>query len=99
MLIKKHYNSNRKTQIFQQPDSQPQVEIHVLQGERPMAGDNKTLGRFILDGIPPSSRSSADRSRFDIDANGILSVSAKDKARGKPNLSGLRIFRIIKRRN
>ena len=48
-----------------------------------MAGDNKTLGRFILDGIPPSSRSSADRSRFDIDANGILSVSAKDKATGK----------------
>ncbi|MEK7062498.1 MAG: Hsp70 family protein, partial [Patescibacteria group bacterium] len=74
-----------KTQIFSTAsDSQPQVEIHVLQGERPMAGDNKTLGRFILDGIPPSQRGVPQiEVAFDIDANGILSVSAKDKATGK----------------
>ena len=74
-----------KTQIFSTAsDSQPQVEIHVLQGERPMAGDNKTLGRFILDGIPPSPRGIPQiEVAFDIDANGILSVSAKDKATGK----------------
>ncbi|MEK9174554.1 MAG: molecular chaperone DnaK [Patescibacteria group bacterium] len=74
-----------KSQIFSTAaDSQPQVEIHVLQGERPMATDNKTLGRFILDGIPPAPRGTPQiEVTFDIDANGILSVSAKDKATGK----------------
>ena len=74
-----------KTQVFSTAsDTQPQVEIHVLQGERPMAGDNKTLGRFILDGIPPAPRGVPQiEVAFDIDANGILSVSAKDKATGK----------------
>jgi molecular chaperone DnaK len=65
-------------------DNQPQVEIHVLQGERPMAKDNKTIGKFILDGIPPSPRGVPQiEVTFDIDANGILNVSAKDKATGK----------------
>ena len=74
-----------KTQIFSTAaDSQPSVEIHVLQGERPMASDNKTLGRFILDGIPPAPRGIPQiEVSFDIDANGILSVNAKDKATGK----------------
>jgi len=65
-------------------DNQTQVEIHVLQGERQMAADNKTLGRFILDGIPPAPRGMPQvEVTFDIDANGIMSVSAKDKASGK----------------
>lgn len=65
-------------------DSQPSVEIHVLQGERPMAADNKTLAKFILDGIPPAPRGTPQiEVAFDIDANGILNVSAKDKATGK----------------
>jgi molecular chaperone DnaK len=74
-----------KTQIFSTAaDNQPSVEIHVLQGERPMAQDNKTLGRFILDGIPPAPRGIPQiEVTFDIDANGILNVSAKDKATGK----------------
>jgi molecular chaperone DnaK len=74
-----------KTQIFSTAaDSQTSVEIHVLQGERPMAADNKTLGRFILDGIPPAPRGLPQvEVSFDIDANGILNVSAKDKATGK----------------
>lgn len=74
-----------KTQVFSTAaDNQTSVEIHVLQGERTMAGDNKTLGRFILDGIPPSPRGIPQvEVNFDIDANGILSVSAKDKASGK----------------
>ncbi|MEK9173335.1 MAG: molecular chaperone DnaK [Patescibacteria group bacterium] len=74
-----------KTQIFSTAaDSQTSVEIHVLQGERPMATDNKTLARFILDGLPPSPRGVPQvEVTFDIDANGILSVSAKDKASGK----------------
>ncbi|MFH1286318.1 MAG: molecular chaperone DnaK [Candidatus Magasanikbacteria bacterium] len=74
-----------KTQVFSTAaDSQPSVEIHVLQGEREMAADNKTLGRFMLDGIPPAPRGVPQiEVKFDIDANGILNVSAKDKATGK----------------
>jgi molecular chaperone DnaK len=65
-------------------DNQPSVEIHVLQGERPMAADNKTIGRFHLDGIPPAPRGIPQiEVTFDIDANGILHVSAKDKGTGK----------------
>ena len=74
-----------KTQIFSTAaDSQTSVEIHVLQGEREMAHDNKTLARFILDGIPPSPRGMPQiEVAFDIDANGVLSVKARDKATGK----------------
>ncbi len=65
-------------------DNQPSVEIHVLQGERPMASGNKTIGRFHLDGIPPAPRGVPQiEVTFDIDANGIMNVSAKDKATGK----------------
>jgi molecular chaperone DnaK len=72
----------RKSQIFSTAsDSQSQVEIHVLQGERPMAADNKSLGKFILDGIPPSPRGVPQiEVTFDIDANGIIKVTAQDKA-------------------
>lgn len=75
----------RKSQIFSTAsDSQSQVEIHVLQGERPMAADNKSLGRFILDGIPPAPRGIPQiEVTFDIDANGILNVTAQDKATGR----------------
>ncbi len=75
----------RKSEIFSTAsDSQTQVEIHVLQGERDMAIDNRTLGRFILDGIPPAPRGVPQiEVTFDIDANGILNVSAKDKATSK----------------
>jgi molecular chaperone DnaK len=71
-----------KSQIFSTAsDSQPQVEINVLQGERPMANDNKSLGRFILDGIPPAPRGMPQiEVTFDIDANGIIKVTAQDKA-------------------
>jgi molecular chaperone DnaK len=71
-----------KSQVFSTAsDSQPQVEINVLQGERPMAADNKSLGRFILDGIPPAPRGMPQiEVTFDIDANGILKVTAQDKA-------------------
>jgi len=74
-----------KTQIFSTAgDSQPSVEVHVLQGERPMATDNKTLARFMLDGIPPAPRGTPQiEVSFDIDANGILSVKAVDKGTGK----------------
>lgn len=74
-----------KSQIFSTAsDNQTQVEINVLQGERPMAADNKSLGRFILDGIPPAPRGVPQvEVTFDIDANGILNVKAKDKATGK----------------
>jgi molecular chaperone DnaK len=65
-------------------DNQTQVEIHIVQGERPMAGDNKSLGKFALDGIPPAPRGVPQiEVTFDIDANGILNVSAKDKATGR----------------
>lgn len=74
-----------KSEIFSTAaDNQTQVEIHVLQGERPLAKDNKSLGRFILDGIPPAPRGVPQiEVAFDIDANGILTVTAKDKATGK----------------
>ncbi|MEW6400964.1 MAG: molecular chaperone DnaK [Chloroflexota bacterium] len=75
----------RRSQVFSTAsDSQTQVEIHVLQGERPMANDNKSLGKFILDGIPPAPRGMPQiEVTFDIDANGILKVTAKDKATGR----------------
>jgi molecular chaperone DnaK len=81
----------RKSEIFSTAaDSQTQVEIHVLQGEREMSLDNRTLGRFILDGIPPAPRGVPQiEVTFDIDANGILNVSAKDKATNK--LQSIRI--------
>ncbi|OGG21127.1 molecular chaperone DnaK [Candidatus Gottesmanbacteria bacterium RIFCSPHIGHO2_02_FULL_40_13] len=74
-----------KTEVFSTAaDNQTSVEINILQGERPMASDNKSLGRFILDGIPPAPRGVPQvEVMFDIDANGILNVSAKDKATGK----------------
>jgi molecular chaperone DnaK len=76
---------SKKTEVFTTAsDSQPSVEVHVLQGERPMARDNRTLGRFHLDGIPPAPRGVPQiEVTFDIDANGILNVSARDKATGK----------------
>lgn len=75
----------KKSQVFSTAaDNQPSVEIHVLQGERAMASDNKTIGRFHLDGIPPAQRGVPQiEVTFDIDANGLLNVSAKDKATGK----------------
>ena len=75
----------RKSQVFSTAsDSQSQVEIHVLQGERPMAADNKSLGTFILDGIPPAPRGVPQiEVTFDINANGIIKVSASDKATGR----------------
>ncbi|MFD0861946.1 molecular chaperone DnaK [Sungkyunkwania multivorans] len=75
----------KKSQVFSTAaDNQPSVEIHVLQGERPMATDNKTIGRFHLDGIPPAPRGVPQiEVTFDIDANGIINVSAKDKGTNK----------------
>ena len=74
-----------RSQVFSTAaDNQTSVEIHIIQGERPLAADNKSLGRFILDGIPPSPRGMPQiEVTFDIDANGILSVKAKNKATGK----------------
>jgi len=75
----------KKSQVFSTAaDNQPSVEIHVIQGERPMATDNKTIGRFHLDGIPPAQRGIPQiEVTFDIDANGIIKVSATDKGTGK----------------
>jgi molecular chaperone DnaK len=97
----------RKTEIFSTAtDSQTSVEIHVLQGERPMARDNRSLGRFHLDGIPPAPRGIPQvEVTFDIDANGILSVAAKDKATNKEqnirieSSSGLSKEEVEKMRN
>jgi len=77
----------QRTQVFSTAaDNQTSVEIHITQGERAMAADNKSLGRFILDGIPPAPRGMPQvEVSFDVDANGILSVTAKDKASGKAN--------------
>jgi molecular chaperone DnaK len=74
-----------KSQVFSTAaDNQTSVEIHIVQGERPMASDNKSLGRFILDGIPPAPRGMPQvEVSFDIDANGILNVKAKDKSSNK----------------
>ena len=75
----------KKSQVFSTAaDNQPAVDVHVLQGERPMAKDNKLIGNFILDGIAPAPRGVPQiEVTFDIDANGILNVSARDKATGK----------------
>jgi molecular chaperone DnaK len=76
-----------RSQVFSTAqDNQTSVEIHIVQGERPLAQDNKSLGRFILDGIPPSPRGMPQiEVSFDVDANGILNVTAKDKTTGKAN--------------
>jgi molecular chaperone DnaK len=85
MIAKNTTIPTAKTQIFSTAaDNQTSVEINVLQGERPMAADNRSLGRFILDGIPPAPRGVPQiEVTFDVDANGILTVTAKDKATGK----------------
>ena len=75
----------KKSEVFSTAaDNQPSVEIHVLQGERPMAKDNKTIGKFYLEGIAPAPRGVPQiEVEFDIDANGIIHVTAKDKATGR----------------
>jgi molecular chaperone DnaK len=86
-IEKNHTIPASKSQVFSTAsDNQTSTEIHVVQGERPMAADNKSLGRFILDGIPPAPRGVPQiEVTFDLDANGILQVSAKDKTSGKEN--------------
>ncbi|MEK7061475.1 MAG: molecular chaperone DnaK [Patescibacteria group bacterium] len=85
MIIRNTTVPTSKTEVFSTAaDNQTQVEIHVTQGERPMSADNKSLGRFVLDGIPPAPRGVPQvEVTFDIDASGILKVSAKDRATGK----------------
>ncbi|KKP67879.1 MAG: Chaperone protein DnaK [Candidatus Roizmanbacteria bacterium GW2011_GWA2_35_19] len=85
LIVRNTTIPSAKTETFSTAgDNQTQVEIHVLQGERPLARDNKSLGRFVLDGIPPAPRGVPQiEVSFDIDASGILSVNAKDKATGK----------------
>jgi len=85
MIAKNTTIPTAKTQIFSTAaDNQPSVEINVLQGERPMAGDNRSIGKFILDGIPPAPRGIPQiEVTFDVDVNGILTVTAKDKATRK----------------
>ena len=90
----------KREQIFSTAaDNQPGVEIHILQGEREMAQDSRTLGRFHLDGIPPAPRGMPQiEVAFDIDANGILNVSAKDKATGKgAEYQNRGLFRVVRR--
>merc|ERR1739847_115386 len=97
----------KKSEVFSTAaDNQPAVDIHVLQGERPMASDNKSIGRFQLADIPPAPRGVPQiEVTFDIDANGILNVSAKDKATGKEqnikitastNLSESEVDRLVR---
>ena len=88
----------RKSQIFSTAaDGQTSVEIHVLQGEREMAADNKTLGRFVLDGIPPAPRGIPQiEVTFDIDANGIVNVSAKDMGTGKEQRYNYGVYQSIR---
>jgi molecular chaperone DnaK len=85
MIVRNTTIPTSKSEVYSTAaDNQTQVEIHILQGERPMARDNKSLGRFILEGIPPAPRGVPQiEVTFDIDANGILTVIAKDKATGK----------------
>jgi molecular chaperone DnaK len=84
VLIESILLFQQKSQVFSAADSQPTVEIHVLQGARAMATDNKTIGRFHLDGLPPAPRGVPQiEVTFDIDANGIIKVSATDKGTGK----------------
>lgn len=85
LIEKNAHIPTKKEQVFSTAaDNQTSVEIHITQGERPMASDNKSLGRFILDGIPPAPRGLPQvEVAFDVDANGVLSVTAKDKASGK----------------
>jgi molecular chaperone DnaK len=85
LIEKNTHIPTRKSQVFSTAaDNQTQTEIHVTQGERPMANDNKTLGRFVLDGIPPAPRGVPQvEVTFDIDSNGVLNVTAKDKSTGK----------------
>ena len=85
MIAKNTTIPTAKTQVFSTAaDNQPAVEIIVLQGERPMAKDNRTIGKFVLDGLPPAPRGLPQvEVAFDVDANGIVTVTAKDKATGK----------------
>jgi molecular chaperone DnaK len=85
MIVRNTTVPASKTEVFSTAaDNQTQVEVHITQGERPMSSDNKDLGRFILDGIPPAPRGVPQvEVTFDIDANGILKVTAKDKATNK----------------
>lgn len=85
LIEKNSHIPTRKSQVFSTAaDNQTSTEIHIVQGERAMAGDNKSLGRFILDGIPPAPRGMPQvEVSFDVDSNGVLNVTAKDKATGK----------------
>ena len=85
LIHAQHDDSDEKSEVFSTAaDSQTSVEVHVMQGERPMARDNRTLGKFHLDGIPPAPRGVPQiEVTFDIDANGIVNVQAKDKGTGK----------------
>jgi molecular chaperone DnaK len=85
LIEKNTHIPTKREQVFSTAaDNQTSVEIHITQGERPMAGDNKSLGRFILDGIPPAPRGMPQvEVIFDVDSNGVLKVTAKDKSTGK----------------
>jgi len=85
LIEKNTHIPTRKSQVFSTAaDNQTQTEIHITQGERPMANDNKSLGRFVLDGIPPAPRGVPQiEVTFDVDSNGVLNVTAKDKSTGK----------------